>query len=144
MTRHRPMRADDAAAVASLTTELGYAVDPDEMAARIVPLLGRDDHLLLVATDPQDRPIGWMHVVRYATLETSERAVIAGIIVDESARSSGIGRGLVEAGEAWARAAGVPSMLVRSRSTRTRAHRFYERIGYVETKRSHVFEKPLV
>lgn len=144
MTRHRAMRADDAKAVAELTTALGYSVDQDEMTARICPLLGRDDHLLLVATDPDDRPIGWLHIVRHATLETSERAVIAGLIVEESARSGGIGRGLVAEGEAWARAVGVPSMLVRSRSTRTRAHRFYERIGYVETKRSHVFEKPLV
>ena len=28
--------------------------------------------------------------------------------------------------------------------TRRRAHRFYERLGYLEIKRSHVFEKPLV
>ena len=31
-----------------------------------------------------------------------------------------------------------------SGGTRERAHRFYERIGYVEVKRSHVFEKTLV
>jgi len=43
-----------------------------------------------------------------------------------------------------ARDRGATTILVRSRSTRERAHRFYDRIGYVEVRRSHVFEKPLV
>ncbi|MEO5986997.1 MAG: GNAT family N-acetyltransferase [Candidatus Limnocylindria bacterium] len=138
------MSADDVAAVAALTAQLGYPVGPEAMTARASALMGRADHLLLVATDHDDHPVGWLHVVRHRTLETSDRALIAGLVVDETARSSGIGRELVAEGEAWARAAGIPAMLVRSRSTRRRAHRFYERIGYVETKRSHVFEKPLV
>ncbi len=138
------MRVDDVPAVARLTTQLGYPVDEVEMTARAAPLIGRPDHRLLVSTDADDRPTGWIHVVRYQTLETSERAVIAGLVVDERTRSSGIGSDLVAEAEEWARSTGIPAMLVRSRSARRRAHRFYERIGYVETKRSHIFEKPLV
>lgn len=138
------MRTDDLSAIARLTTQLGYPVEEVEMTARASPLIGRPDHLLLVATDADDRPTGWIHVVRYETLEASERAVIAGLVVDERIRSSGVGSDLAAAGEEWARSAGIPAMLVRSRSTRRRAHRFYERIGYVEVKRSHIFEKPLV
>ncbi len=138
------MRVDDAAAVATLTTQLGYPVDAEELLRRARAILDRDDHVLLVATDEADRPIGWLHVLQHATLEEPERAVIAGLVVDEDARSNGIGTSLLSAGEAWARSRGLDTMLVRSRSTRTRAHRFYERIGFVETKRSHVFEKSLV
>jgi len=58
--------------------------------------------------------------------------------------SEGIGAALVEAAEGWARHRGATEMIVRSRSARVRAHRFYERIGYAEVKRSHVFVKSLV
>lgn len=138
------MRADDAPAVAALTTQLGYPVEAAEMLRRAQPIMDRDDHVLLVATDEADRPIAWLHVLRHATLEEPERAVIAGLVVDEDARSNGIGTTLLSAGEAWAHSRGLDTMLVRSRSTRTRAHRFYERMGFMETKRSHVFEKSLV
>ena len=39
---------------------------------------------------------------------------------------------------------GCIRMTVRSRIARERAHRFYEREGYVLEKTSHVFRKPLV
>ncbi len=140
----RRMRADDAPAVADLTTALGYPVDASEMASRTAPILQRDDHLLLVATDASDRPVGWIHAHRRLTLEAPEHGVISGLVVGDGARDRGAGTELVKAAERWARSCGLTTMLVRSRSTRTRAHRFYERIGYVEIKRSHVFEKPLV
>lgn len=138
------MRADDAPAVAALTTQLGYPVDAVEMLRRAQPIMDRDDHVLLVAIDEADRPIAWLHVLRHATLEGPESALIAGLVVDEDARSVGTGTALLSAGEAWARGHALDTMLVRSRSSRTRAHRFYERMGFVETKRSHVFEKSLV
>ena len=59
-------------------------------------------------------------------------------------RSGGVGKDLLEAAERWAREHGCRTMTVRSRITRERAHRFYEREGYRRVKTSHVFGKPLV
>ena len=143
MIRIRPMRDADAARVAALTTQLGYPVTAEELARRLAGVRTHRDHELLVAVDHEDRAIGWVHVARHPTLESSEVAVIHGLVVDESARSGGIGRALVDAAEAWAREHGTKAIIVRSRSTRRRAHRFYQEIGYQEVKRSHVFEKPL-
>jgi len=144
MTAIRPMRADDAASVAELTSQLGYPVDAAELAARAGEIEARTTDQILVAADARDRPIGWVHVARHATLEMSNTAVIHGLVVDQSTRSSGIGAALVDAAESWARQHGATSIIVRSRNTRERAHRFYERIGYVEIKRSHVFARSLV
>ena len=138
------MRADDAGAVAELTFQLGYPVDAAELASRASQIRERTDGEILVATDGDDRPIGWIHVAPHDTLEASRQAVILGLVVEETRRSAGIGAELATAAEKWARDRGATSILVRSRSTRMRAHRFYERIGYVEVKRSHVFAKPLV
>jgi predicted N-acetyltransferase YhbS len=144
MTSIRPMRMGDAPAIAALATQLGYPVSTTEVEGRIEPLLGHDDHLVLVATDEADAVIGWIHLYRQLSLQEPARAVIGGLVVNEGSRDAGVGAALVEAGESWALRLGLGSVLVRSRSTRTRAHRFYERIGYVETKRSHVFEKRFV
>ena len=142
--RIRRMREDDAARVAELTTQLGYPTDEATTRGLIAEIRDRDAGELLVAVDGADRPVGWVHVARVHLLEEAGLASIDGLVVDEAARSAGIGAELVAAAEGWARAAGATAVTVRSRSTRERAHRFYERIGYAEIKRSHVFRKPIV
>jgi GNAT superfamily N-acetyltransferase len=143
-TALRPMRADDAEVVADLTSQLGYPVAATELASRAAEIRARTDEEIIVATDESDRPIGWIHVGRLAILEASATAIIHGLVVDGAHRSSGTGAALVDAAEAWAREHGATAMVVYSRSTRERAHRFYERVGYVEIKRSHVFSRSLV
>jgi GNAT superfamily N-acetyltransferase len=140
----RPATQADLGPMAELTTQLGYPVDPATLGQRLADVRARRADEVLVAVDAHDRPLGWVHVALVATLEATDLAAINGLVVDEGNRSSGIGASLVDAAEQWARSRGATAIVVRSRSTRERAHRFYERIGYVEVKRSHVFEKPLV
>lgn len=144
MTGIRPMVEADAHRVAGLTTQLGYPVDAVTLTARLAEVRTRVADEVLVAVDADDLAIGWIHVTRLALLEASDLACINGLVVDEHHRSGGIGSDLVEAAETWARDRGAKAIIVRSRSTRVRAHEFYEHLGYVEVKRSHVFEKPLV
>jgi GNAT superfamily N-acetyltransferase len=137
------MRGDDVARVADLTAQLGYPSTPEQIAARFAHLRTRPEDELLIAVDERDQPVGWIHVSRFASLEASDVALIGGLVVDDAHRSAGIGEALLAAGEAWAREHGASTMVVRSRITRERAHRFYERHGYATVKTSHVFEKPL-
>lgn len=142
--RIRPMTPADAVVVADLTTQLGYPTGPSETAERIALLLERpDDHAALVAEE-DGRAIGWVHVAIYTSLESGRVATIGGLIVGEGHRSGGIGAELLAAAENWARENGAAKMTVRSRVTRERAHRFYEREGYTLLKTSHVFEKRFV
>jgi GNAT superfamily N-acetyltransferase len=138
----RSARANDAAALAELTTQLGYPTKAAELAERLA-LLGGDDHAVIVATGDEDQPLGWIHVAVEASLERGRAAVIRGLVVDEWHRNDGIGVALLAAGERWARDRGVEHMLVRSRIARERAHRFYEREGYELEKTSHIFAKEL-
>jgi GNAT superfamily N-acetyltransferase len=139
------MRATDTDRVAELATQLGYPSTSDDIAARFKELEARPaEHAILVATDAADTPIAWIHVARIRSLVESEVAMIGGLVVGEGSRSSGVGAALVAAAEAWARERGARTMSVRSRTERERAHRFYEREGYVQIKLSHVFHKPLV
>jgi len=143
IARIRRIAAGDAPVLATLTTQLGYPVDPDRIAGRVSRLLDDPSSAVLVATDGEDRPIGWLHVAQQLSLEGDPRVHIMGLVVDDSHRSAGIGQELLAAGEAWARERGVTRMTVYSRQTRERAHRFYEREGYAMAKRSYYFEKDL-
>ena len=143
VARLREARPSDADRMTELARQLGYPLALGELAGRLPAVAGSDDSVILVATDAQDAALGWIHVELKATLLSPLAAQVMGLVVDEAARSRGIGALLLERGEAWAREHGCRSMLVGTRITRERAHRFYERQGYDLLKTSHFFEKPL-
>lgn len=139
----RPPRGADAASLADLSSQLGYPVSADELAERLA-VVGANDHAAVrVATDASDRAIGWIHVELKRTLVAPLTAQVMGLVVAEGDRGAGVGRGLLAAAEEWAAARGCRQMLVGTRVTRERAHRFYTREGYTLQKTSHFFEKTL-
>jgi GNAT superfamily N-acetyltransferase len=144
MTPIRPARSRDAALLAALNGQLGYPSTEDQLRARVAALADRSaEDAVLVATAPDDRPIGWIHVARVRSLTDDGLAIVGGLVVHDGHRSRGIGADLLAAAEAWARQHGATHLVVRTRTTRTRAHRFYEREGYRLTKESRVYEKTL-
>ena len=130
----------DAAAIAPLTTELGYPTDSATSHLRLTRLLPSERDAIFVA-ESDGRVIGWIHVSVVELLETDRHVVINGLVVGEAFRSRGAGILLLQAGEAWAREQGVDRIRVRSNIIRERAHRFYEREGYGKTKQSFTLEK---
>ena len=138
----RPMKSGDCAAVAELCGQLGYPATPREIRARFDSITARGFGAVLVAEN-DGLLVGWVHAAVAPVLEADLYAEIAGLVVDASCRSQGIGAALVESAEAWARTAGCRAMRVRSRVMRERAHAFYERRGYVRIKTQHAFEKQL-
>jgi GNAT superfamily N-acetyltransferase len=70
-------------------------------------------------------------------------ALIMGLVVGEGHRSTRIGARLLDAAERWARAHGCRQMVVATRITRERAHRFYAREGYSVAKTSYFLTKAL-
>ena len=138
----RQVRADDAASIAALAGQLGYPTSTEELAARLPAVAASPDAVLLVAGTAEEVH-GWIHVELKRSLLAPLGAQVMGLVVDERRRSEGIGAALLAAGEAWARERGCRSMLVGTRVTRERAHRFYRRAGYDLLKTSHFFEKAL-
>lgn len=138
----RPTRTEDAPALAVLAGQLGYPTSSEELAARLPEVAANPDAVILVAGEGDDVQ-GWIHVELKRSLLAPLAAQVMGLVVDERRRSEGIGAALLAAGEAWARERGCRSMLVGTRVTRERAHRFYRRAGYDLLKTSHFFEKGL-
>lgn len=139
----RPARPDDAAALAELATQLGYPTSAEELAERLPSVTSHAEAAVLVASDGQDRPLGWLHVELKRSLVAPLAAQVMGLVVDERHRSAGVGAELLNRAEAWAAARGSRELLVATRVTRERAHRFYRRQGYELLKTSHIFHKEL-
>lgn len=139
----RQMRPEDAAAVANLTTQLGYAATEAEIRRRYDLIKDRWDARLFVAQQARKAVVGWIHVQATYSLECDTRAEIWGLVVSETARGTGVGRRLVEAAEEWALMRGLGAIVLRSNRLRIEAQRFYEHLGYKVTKTQNAFRKDL-
>lgn len=139
----RRARQDDAAQLARLSAQLGYPQEEAAFASRLRRLLISADHPVVVATDDDRTLLGFIALERRLMLETGERVEIVGLVVDDGARRRGIGQALVRAAEDWARAIGVPEMMVRSNVVRAESHPFYEGAGFERAKTQHVYRKRL-
>jgi len=138
----RRARVEDAAAIAALSGELGYPAAAEQMAARLCDVIGREDLAVFVAEE-HGTVSGWIHMIECRRLEEDRFAEIGGLVVSETQRGSGIGARLIAAAEQWARERGCGKVFVRSNVIRERAHKFYEREGYVCFKKQAVFSKRL-
>ena len=138
----RPMRWEDAAVVADLTTQLGYPSTEDEIRRRYDLIKDRPQARLFVAQQAGS-VAGWIHVQATYLLDCDPRAEIWGLVVAESMRGTGVGRRLVEAAEEWARSRRLGVIVLRSNQLRTRAQGFYQHLGYRITKTQNAFRKNL-
>jgi len=140
--RLRRATANDAAAIASLSGELGYPVEPAEIQNRLNVLGHLADQIVLVAVGAEDSVIGWIHGAEQLLLEAGPRCEILGLVVSSGHRRSGIGRQLLNAVENWAAAdRRLPEVSVRSNVRRESSHPFYETHGYQRVKTQHAYRK---
>jgi len=140
----RAAGAADAGALADLSTQLGYPTDSVAIRERLARVRERaNEGTVFVALDAFGGVVGWTHVAMRVNLEEEPFAELAGLVVDAGARGSGVGKALLAAAEEWSRAHGLMCLRVRSNVLRDRAHRFYVREGYVESKRQVVFDKAM-
>ena len=136
------MTADDLEAVASLAAQLGYPCSPAELTARFERLEHRPEYGLFVAKGLGGRVLGYLQInAEPETLLADPRADIAALVVEQTARGTGIGTALLKRAEAWAKEHQLPLIRVRSNARRAEAHRFYEKHGYALQKTSHMFTR---
>lgn len=138
----RPLTLQDAAAASELCLQLGYPSTSEQVHARLQHLLPSKEVLLLCAEEGGVL-LGMMETCIEHHLHAEAFAELKVLVVRDTARSQGIGKALCIAAEDWARARGFSVLQLRSRSTRTEAHRFYQRDGYTHNKTSFYFQKLL-
>src|SRR3546814_399340 len=126
----RPMAPADLPAARILLDQLGYALSPDEVAARFAIVTAASDHAVFVA-EADGAVAGLLHVYFRPALDKPPEAVVQALVVDKARRGGGIGRALMAEAERWAAGRGLGSVTLSSHISREAAHAFYRALGYV-------------
>ena len=134
---------EDAARIAVLNGQLGYPSTAQDLEQRLRAVLDDPEHAIFIATRADGEVVGWTHVLLLRTIEMGLRTEVGGLVVDENSRSLGVGQQLIEQAESWAREKSCRTIGLRSNVVRTRAHAFYERLGYKVIKMQKSFRKEL-
>lgn len=125
----------DAAAIASLLEQLGYPTEAAEIPGRLDRLIA-NERVAVLAAQRGDMVVGLATVHVFAVLNRRrDVALLTLLVVDQSARGTGVGRRLVHAVEEFARASHCERLSVTTQENRADAHAFYVRIGLKQTGR---------
>ena len=133
----RAALADDAAAIAALSEQLGYPGEVQATGARLAALPPASECVFVAVLAGQ--VVGWIQVGIVLAIESPPYVEIRGLVIDATHRGQGIGKALVQAGASWARTRGLAMLRVRSNVVRTATHAFYRQLGFTETKQQVVF-----
>jgi GNAT superfamily N-acetyltransferase len=125
----------DADAIARLLDQLGYPTEHVEVPERLERL--RANHRAAVLLAERDDEVVGLATVHILSVLNRHRDVawLTALVVDESARGSGVGRRLVEAAEEFARQSNCERLSVTTHEHRTDAQSFYARVGLEPTGR---------
>jgi GNAT superfamily N-acetyltransferase len=138
----RLFQLSDQRAASNLLRQLGYDIDPAELASRINRVLANPTHFAAVAEEGS-KIHGLVHAYERPALEKAYEVVLQSLVVDQGARKRGIGKALMTAAEAWAKSRGIRQIALHTRIDRDDARSFYEHIGYNLTATSHLMAKAL-
>jgi ribosomal protein S18 acetylase RimI-like enzyme len=140
MVEIRQARRDDLPAIIGLLADdaLGSAREDTrpplhEGYATAFDAIARDDNQLLVVADDGGVVVGCLQITFIPGLSRKGmwRGQIESVRVASARRGAGIGRVLIEWAIATCRARGCGFVQLTSDKTRTRAHAFYARLGFV-------------
>ncbi|GLS85659.1 N-acetyltransferase [Cypionkella aquatica] len=143
----RDARAEDVAALVAMLADdpLGQAREGDDLApylAAFDEIAANPMHQLIVG-ETAGRIVATCQLTILAGLsrQGAKRALVEAVRVVADLRGQRIGEALMAECEARARAAGASVIQLTTDKTRTRAHAFYDRLGYSP---SHIgYKKPL-
>ena len=128
--RIRQANESDTDALAALIAELGYPTETSAIRARLADLYNYGD-CILVAID-NSKVIGMILLHRTRFLHRPPDGRISTLVVFASYRGLGIGARLIAEAEDIFRNWGCSRIEVSSGASRTAAHRFYLREGYIK------------
>src|SRR5207237_2413280 len=125
----RRVEAKDIDALADLMTQLGYETRKSEMQMRMETILADKSYATFVAVSGGEvcGMIGTFTCYSYE--HNNPGARILALIVSEQMRGRGVGEALIAAAEKDLAQKNIRRIAVNARFERTRAHKFYEKLG---------------
>jgi GNAT superfamily N-acetyltransferase len=139
----RPARREDVAAIVALLADDGLGAGREVVSDPPAPayleafdrIAANPRALLAVAEDAEGCAVGTLQLSFIAGLSNqgAELALVSAVRIASSLRGQGLGEILMQWAMDEARARGCRQMELLSHASRTDAHRFYERLGFVSS-----------
>lgn len=132
----REATADDLPAVLALYAQPGLddgdVLSPDQAREVFAQFARYPSYRLFVACEGNGRVIGSyaLLVMHNLAHRGTPSAIAEDVVVDQACRGQGIGRRMMEHARSLAREAGANKLALSSNQTRTRAHAFYDSLGF--------------
>ena len=122
--------------MAQLHPDEPEAEDPsrvEDYATVLARMTAQGQRVLVAEDDGRIAGTLVLAIVENLTHKGTPYAIIENVIVDEAARGKRHGEALIEQAAEEARQAGCYKVSLTSNKRRSEAHRFYERLGFVQT-----------
>lgn len=119
---------------------LGYDYPAEKTKDKLQVILNLPTDKIFVA-EHEGKIVGYIHLSSYECTYCDSLKNIMALVVDEAYRKMGIGRGLIQTAEEWAKESGSGGIRLVSGYNRTIAHQFYLACGYVLRKEQKNFVK---
>lgn len=132
----RKIRNADARDIYALNQDFNptYAVFDEERVRQKIDIILTTTSDIVLVCEYEGRVVGYIHGSPYELLFADSLLNVLGFVVGAEARNQGIGGRLITHLEQWAERQGYAGVKLLTHPSRTAAHRFYERRGYVWTK----------
>jgi ribosomal protein S18 acetylase RimI-like enzyme len=139
----RAPEAGDMEALADLMTQLGYETRASEMQMRMETILAKKNYATYVAVSG-GKVCGMIGTqISYSYEHNNPGARILALVVSENMRGRGVGEALIAAAEKDLAQKNIRRVAVYTHFRRTRAHEFYEKLGYTKNGFRLVKELPM-
>lgn len=139
----RTARKEDIPSLTNLAIELGHLTTLEEVDARFPAATRAPDCAVFVAELADGEIAGFVELATERLLDAPPRIDVAGLVVANAHRGSGVGRMLMARAEEWTLERGIQLIHLRTNVKRAPAHAFYERLGYIHTKTQKTYVKNL-
>ncbi|OUS28198.1 hypothetical protein A9Q99_11700 [Gammaproteobacteria bacterium 45_16_T64] len=135
---YRRYEDKDSGAIVELVCQLGYEHSTESIRDNVKALRenGSDVFVVEIGGDL----CGCISAIIDIRLAEGIKGEIVSLVVSESVRGQGLGKGLVVHAEKWL-SNYVKEIRVRANALRVEAHQFYQELGYTETKQQRVLIK---
>ena len=129
----------DAAGIARLLPDLGYAATPEDVQRRLARIAHWPDQEVLVAI-VDGEIVGLCHLQGVPLIASDGYAEVQALVVSQAFQRRGIGAALLRQAVSWSRLRGYTRTRLRSGMHRHEAHLFYESQGFAKARPSYAFE----
>ena len=135
---YRKLKQEDLPVIVQLMSQLGYRHTVSSLTDNVEYVRTKNGEIFVA--ELSGKVVGCISAILDARLAEGVTGELVSLVVNESARGKGIGKGLVSTAEKWL-IRYTKVIRVRANETREEAHQFYQSLGYAKSKKQIVFSK---